>query len=534
MNVEEFKHEARSLEQQGETEAALELYEKILSELEGTPEIWRELPLYVKAGDLSLKLNDSSNAISHYEKAANAYAAYGSSKSVIALCIKILRVNPGRTHVFLRLVRLMIEREHLAEARLVLLEYAGRLKLPKAGLVLEGLADAPDEQMKPLLDMLLELGGRYEYARAQSRDHASEEEAGEEQPVEENATAVEEDVAPTDSDAEATLSLADAEQFERDSHTQTEEDEAEESADEAGMGAESDAEAAEIQPNEEVSTSEAASPEEGDVHWVEERQSAYVTAPRSSRQVLFREADQRKSKPMALWIGLGAAAVVVVGGLSLVLFGAIPLGNGDGASRGGVQPVPIAPPSDSASMAGVELEDSLGTDDDSLAGETELAPSFGGERTENEVVDSGSTAVNVDSPQSENPALPDSLAGGQTEATADTAIEDTMLVTPPSQGVMVQDFDIESNTEFVADGRVGYRVSQILGTGELLVLSAVYFGEDIASAPGSEEMTLAPLVGDTTTAIIHFNRYAVEARAVVSASVLATLLGRLIEVPRSN
>jgi hypothetical protein len=99
---------------------------------------------------------------------------------------------------------------------------------------------------------------------------------------------------------------------------------------------------------------------------------------------------------------------------------------------------------------------------------------------------------------------------------------------------MVQDFDIESNTEFEADDRVGYRVSQTLGTGELLILSAVYYGDDISSAPGSEEMTLAPLVGDTTTAIIHFNGYAVEARAVVSASVLATLLGRLIEVPRSN
>ena len=111
MNVEEQKQAARALEQKGETEEALTLYENVLAELEGTPEIWRELPLYVKAGDLSLKLNDSSNAISNYEKAANAYAAYGSSKSVIALCTKILRVNPGRTHVFLRLVRLMYSSE---------------------------------------------------------------------------------------------------------------------------------------------------------------------------------------------------------------------------------------------------------------------------------------------------------------------------------------------------------------------------------------------------------------------------------------
>ncbi len=122
MNVEERKQKARELEQQGETESALELYQTILAELEGTPEIWRELPLYVKAGDLSLKMGDTSAAIGLYEKAATAYAAYGSSKSVIALCAKILRVNSGRTHAFLRLVRIMIERDHLSEARLVLIE----------------------------------------------------------------------------------------------------------------------------------------------------------------------------------------------------------------------------------------------------------------------------------------------------------------------------------------------------------------------------------------------------------------------------
>jgi hypothetical protein len=99
---------------------------------------------------------------------------------------------------------------------------------------------------------------------------------------------------------------------------------------------------------------------------------------------------------------------------------------------------------------------------------------------------------------------------------------------------MVQDFDVESHAEYAADGRVGYRVTQLLGTGEQLTLSAVYYGDEIASAPGTEEMTLAPLAGDTTTAIIKFNGYSVEARAIVSASVLETLLSRLAEIPRSN
>ncbi len=528
MNVEDNKHQARSLEQEGETEAALELYEKILAELEGTPEIWRELPLYVKAGDLSLKLNDSSNAISHYEKAANAYAAYGSSKSVIALCIKILRVNPGRTHVFLRLVRLMIEREHLADARLVLLEYAERLKLPKAGLVLESLADAPEDQMKPTLEMLLELGGRYEYARAQGRDLAAEDEAGEE----EHGSV--EDASQPESDSEATISLAAAEQIERDSedHTEAEETTADPSVSEPATETEDGGDAAQTGDS-------PTAPSEGDVQWVDERPSMRASTPRASRQVLFREADQAKKKPIALWVGLGAAAVVVVGGLSLVLFDVIPLGGSDTASEGGLQPIPVAP-ADSALMAGADLEDSTGTAEDSVdvtsadsaVGAAE--PAAPRQQPPVETVDTGTTAAATESLPSETDAAGDTLANTEGADSTDAPVEPPAPELPPGRGVMVQDFDIESNTEFFVDGRVGYRTVQILGTGEQLTISAVYYGDDISNAPGTEEMTLAPLAGDTTTAIMHFNGYAIEARALVSASILGTMLGRLVEVPRSN
>jgi tetratricopeptide (TPR) repeat protein len=537
VNVEERKQQARLFEQQGEFTDALEVYEQILAELEGTPEIWRELPLYVKAGDLSLKMGDPSAAISQYEKAARAYAAYGSSKSVIALCTKILRVNPGHTHAFLRLVRLMIERDHLAGARLVLVEYSERMKLPKAGLVLEGMADRSDAELKPVLELLLELGGRYEYARAQGRDRADDNESDAEEQEHDAGAATEDSAETSDSSTEDEENLVLGEQFESGFSQQDEEVEHDELVVEPEPGESVDS-TNYLEPEEleaapaGTSTPDATVPGEDDVQWVAARESVSVSTPRASRKVLFREGEARKNKPKALWIGLGAAAVLVVGGLSLVLFNVIPLGGGGGPA---LQAAPAVDPADSALLAGVELDDLTGAEGDSSA----AAPGEnGGSAIENEapvgrdsVADEPATVGGIERDSGVVEAV---VGDNQQEVVDEPSAEQVAPETPPSRGVMVQDFDIESTTEFTAEGRAGYRITQMLGTGEMLVLSAVYFGDDIASAPGTEQMTLAPLDGDTTTAILHFNGYAVEARAIVSASVLEALLGRLTEVLPSN
>jgi hypothetical protein len=483
----------------------------------------------VKAGDLSLKLNDSGTSISHYEKAANAYAAYGSSKSVIALCIKILRVNPGRTHVFLRLVRLMIERDHLAEARLVLLEYCERLKLPKAAAVLEGLAGTPDAQMKPALEMLLELGGRYEYARAQGRDDVSE--SGNAEEVTESSVMAE--PASSGTDQEATMSLAAAEQMDEAGETN---EETETDIEESGQ---SDSEPPSMgEPEREMTNDGEIDPHTGaqteeEVQWVDEPPSIPMATPRASRHVLFREAEKRRNKPIAVWVGLGSAAVVVVIGLSLVLFNVVPLGGG-GSNEQSSLTLPNATPSDSEPTEGTDLEDSTLTGEavDSSPNIEEAERAAAPPRTTRAVADSPSPASTDSVTPAETAA--DSGAEGQTAVPGDTTAELDRPDMPPSRGVMVQDFDIDSNTEFEVDGRLGYRVTQTLGTGELLTLSAVYYGDEISDAPGTEEMTLLPLAGDTTAATIRFSDYSVEARALVSASVLQTLLGRLVEVTRPN
>ncbi|UCG86373.1 MAG: hypothetical protein JSW71_21130 [Gemmatimonadota bacterium] len=174
MNIATLKQEARALEQQGRAAEALALYRKALARLEGTQEIWRELPLYVKAGDLNLKLNDGKTAIAMYERAAKRYAQYGSGKSVLALCSKILRVSPSRLYVFLAFARLMIERGHVAEAAKVMAGYAELTKLGKAREVIQNLADREPDEVKPVLEMLLEVAGRAENARLKAAEQQRE------------------------------------------------------------------------------------------------------------------------------------------------------------------------------------------------------------------------------------------------------------------------------------------------------------------------------------------------------------------------
>jgi hypothetical protein len=162
MDIATLKEEARALEQKGRAADALALYRKALARLEGTQEIWRELPLYVKAGDLNLKLGDGKTAITMYERAAKRYAQYGSGKSVLALCAKILRVSPNRTQVYLAFARLMVERGHVAEAAKVLAGYAELVKLGKTRQVIQRLVKGDPEQVRPVLEMLLEVAGRAE------------------------------------------------------------------------------------------------------------------------------------------------------------------------------------------------------------------------------------------------------------------------------------------------------------------------------------------------------------------------------------
>ncbi len=173
LNIERAKDKARSLELKGSYDKAVGHYMKILGELEGTPDLIDELGLYNKVGDLYLKLGNVTAAVEEYEKAIKHYSEQGFPNNAIALCNKVLRNAPGRTHIYLKLAKLMLQRGFVAESKQNLLEYAERMqksgKLEEAFHALREFADlSPDnEEIRLLLAEQLKKAARTEEAREQ-------------------------------------------------------------------------------------------------------------------------------------------------------------------------------------------------------------------------------------------------------------------------------------------------------------------------------------------------------------------------------
>ena len=157
MDVKYRKRKARALAEKGETAKALAVYREILENLEGSKGILRELPLYVKAGDLCLKQGDTNAALAMYDKAGQLYAEHGSGKSVIAVCGKILEVLPEGTNTHLPYARLLIERGHVGEARKVLVNYAAVFDFIKMRQALEIMEGRSHDDVMPVLEMVLEM-----------------------------------------------------------------------------------------------------------------------------------------------------------------------------------------------------------------------------------------------------------------------------------------------------------------------------------------------------------------------------------------
>ena len=152
---------------------AVRQYAKLLEELNGKPELADELALFNKLGDLYVKLGNITSAVEEYEKAINHYAEQGFPNNAIALCNKVLRNAPGRTHIYLKLAKLMMQRGFASEAKQNLLEYAERMqkagKLEDAFLALKEFADlSPDnEEIRLILADQLKKAARTDEAQEQ-------------------------------------------------------------------------------------------------------------------------------------------------------------------------------------------------------------------------------------------------------------------------------------------------------------------------------------------------------------------------------
>ncbi len=155
VTFDELKQRARAFEKQGELPQALALYRTILKQVEGTPRLAAELPLFVKVGDLCLKLEDRAGAVVMYERAVEHYARHGSAKSVIALCLKTARFNEERTDLFFRSARQLLAHGHEAAAVEVLTHLAERADLTGLQARLAHLVDRAGPSSRATLEQLL-------------------------------------------------------------------------------------------------------------------------------------------------------------------------------------------------------------------------------------------------------------------------------------------------------------------------------------------------------------------------------------------
>ena len=156
MDISDLKHQARALEQQGNAAEALAMYRLIMAELDAIGGIRQELPLLIKIGDLQIKGGDVDGAVDMYERAAGEYATQGAVQPVMSLCVKIVRADPQAVGAYLRLARKLLETGHTEGARQVLMDYAQRAKLDKTRDGLEKLAGHSEDNVKIVLAKAIE------------------------------------------------------------------------------------------------------------------------------------------------------------------------------------------------------------------------------------------------------------------------------------------------------------------------------------------------------------------------------------------
>jgi tetratricopeptide (TPR) repeat protein len=180
MNLEKLKDTARKFEQKEDWRRAIEVYLKAVQQIESGQDTSPDLSLYNRVGDLYLKINDTSSAVRSYERAVDLYADQGFFNNAIALCGKILRVNPGRTQTYLKLAQLHARKNVVIEAKRNLIEFMERMnalgQLDQAFQSVKEFADqfSGSQEIRLMLVELLRAASREDEAREQLEKLAGE------------------------------------------------------------------------------------------------------------------------------------------------------------------------------------------------------------------------------------------------------------------------------------------------------------------------------------------------------------------------
>ena len=183
MNLDKLKESARKFEQGSQWRQAIDVYKQALREFEESGEGVPDPSLYNRIGDLEIKDGDSGAAIRAYEQAADLYTEQGFFNNAIALCSKILRINPGRSATYLRLAQLNARKNFVGEAKKNLIEYIERMDaLAHREDAFKAVAVFADQfsgnpEIRLMLVELLRASSRDKEARAQLEKLASELEA---------------------------------------------------------------------------------------------------------------------------------------------------------------------------------------------------------------------------------------------------------------------------------------------------------------------------------------------------------------------
>ena len=184
MNLDKLKEAARKFEQREEWRRAIDVYLQAIREADETGgEGTLDPALYNRVGDLEVKAGDSPAGLRAYEQAAELYADQGFFNNAIALCGKILRVNPSRTATYLRLAQLHARKNFVGEAKKNLLEYLDRMngvgQLEEAFVAVKIFADqfSGNPDIRLMLVELLRASSRTEEAKEQLEKLATELEA---------------------------------------------------------------------------------------------------------------------------------------------------------------------------------------------------------------------------------------------------------------------------------------------------------------------------------------------------------------------
>lgn len=173
MNLEKLKDAARKFEQKEDWRRAIEVYQKAIVEFESGHDPNPDLSIYNRVGDLHMKANDPTAAVQAYERAVDLYSDQGFLNNAIALCGKILRVNPGRIQAYLKLAQLHARKNVVIDAKKNLIEYLERMnqvhQLDEAFKAVKAFADQfpGNQEIRLMLSDLLRASSRTTEAREQ-------------------------------------------------------------------------------------------------------------------------------------------------------------------------------------------------------------------------------------------------------------------------------------------------------------------------------------------------------------------------------